>query len=1052
MTKGHILIDNIRAVYGVNKDDTKSPIIDSVSTDGKTFTNNAPTITVKTHEDTSDPNASGMDWEKNRIMVDGQNLTVDKDHYSFDPDGSMTLHGYKFADGQHHIKVSVYDKFGNRTDKDTYFTVKTGNQSAVHLSPITRTGKLGNTAEFDLSADDVTKLKSGSFKFSLTPGFTVKNVEFAQVDDGNKCLKDPTDNSFTINVANFGTNKTKPFARVFLNIPKETEKGTDLTYQLMTGSVVPKTMADPNMLNTFGSKPQTVKIQADYTLQHSPIMLGQANVITVFDNQKKPVTDATISMIDADGKIKKLGNTNNQGQIDAAKLPQTAGRIILFAEKEGKYSFVTRDRIFEIARDEKPFDLLTGSTQDPTRRKTVTWFTAPSVKPKDALMQIATDVEYAKSAEQAFKVQKGWTKLYTYSDDSKAVQMNRVDAKGLKPGTAYAYRVGDGKNWSDIRHFKTLKDSNNLTFNVLGDTQVNQAEQLNPMDAVFKKMEDAKTLPDFAIHVGDFNDNQTTFGEADMTASMFNKHPAYDSLDMIHVLGNHEYMGDDGTKATEMLGVPGNNGPKINTKGTYSVDYGNMHIASIGWTDNPQEMQQELDWLRKDMKATNKTWRIVTTHQPAYNKNPADSESSMFHKMLPPVCDELGIDIVFSGHDHSYGRTFPLVGGKRGAQGTTYIAAGHTGDKTYDIRANEPEVWDYIQKEADKSQKTFLTLSVDGSRMNLVTRDEKGQLVDKHEIKAMKHNTTNNGASASQTTTDEKTILLATIKDAEKLKAREYTSASFSAFTKQLVQAKQVAHDPKATNVELKAANLSLIKAQSALKPAETTIPSRPGVGHAQIPAKVVGIKSMALYRKPNFSKSARINSFRKQPQMYQPQFEVLGTTLAKNGRLRFHVRDINRKSKTHHKTGYITASKSYVQSAEYTKFVKNVTVISTRGLNAYKSVKLLGKIKKHYHQGQVLRIKHLIHHGKSLVFQLTNGSYISANKAQVQAGKVRIPKRSRTKRTINLYHDVNLRRKEFSIASGKTLKITGWDYSSHGTLRYHVRGGYITANHSFIK
>ncbi|WP_428958289.1 hypothetical protein [Levilactobacillus brevis] len=50
-----------------------------------------------------------------------------------------------------------------------------------------------------------------------------------------------------------------------------------------------------------------------------------------------------------------------------------------------------------------------------------------------------------------------------------------------------------------------------------------------------------------------------------------------------------------------------------------------MHIASIGWTDNPEEMQRELDWLKKDMAATKQTWRIVTTHQPAYNKNPADA-------------------------------------------------------------------------------------------------------------------------------------------------------------------------------------------------------------------------------------------------------------------------------------------------------------------------------------------------------------------------------------------------------------------------------------------
>lgn len=1064
VTKGHIFVDNIRAVYGVNKDDTKAPIIESIDADGKTFTGNNPTITVKTHEDTNDPNASGMDWEKNKIAIDGQILSIDKSHYSFDPDGSMTLRGYKFADGKHHIKVSVYDKFGNRTDKDAYFTVKTGNQSAIHLKPVDTTAKLGSTAEFDLTADDVTKLKSGKFKFSLTPGFTVRKVEFAEPDAGNTHEDNASDSSVTLNVSKFGTDKTKPFAKVFIDIPKETEKGTNLTYQMVQGMVTPNETPGPDVVNTFGSEPHTVKVQADYTIQHQPIVLTQPNMITVMDTQKKPVTNAKVSVIDAKGTQTELGTTDAQGQIDAKKLPQVVGKFSLVAEKDGKYSFVTRDQVFEVAGDEKPFDLLAGSTQDPTTRKTITWFTAPAAKPKDALMQIAPDGEYRKSAEQAFKTQKGFTRLYTYSDDSKAVQMNRVDAKGLKPGTAYAYRVGDGHDWSDVRHFTTLKDSDHLTFNVLGDTQVNVPKQLHPMDEVFAKLEAAKTLPDFAIHVGDFNDNQTTFKEADMTAQMFNKHTAYDSLDMIHVLGNHEYMGDDGTKATEMLGVPGNNGPKINTKGTYSVDYGNMHIASIGWTDNVDEMQQELDWLRKDMKATNKTWRIVTTHQPAYNKNPADSESSMFHKMLPPVCDELGIDIVFSGHDHSYGRTYPLVGGKKVTHGTTYIAAGHTGDKTYDIRPNEPEVWDYIQKEADKDQKTFLTLSVNGNKMVLVTRDENGKQIDSKEISALNHSTVSGGhsgnsnvTSPSQQVTDEKSALETAIKDAEKLKAGDYTSGSFTEFEKALTRAKELAGNATATKDELKAAHLTLIKAQSGLKPVDVVIPdsskpAKPGDGKSKVPAKVVGVRGLALYRKPNFAKSVRMNGFRKQPQMHQPQFEVLGVAHSKNGRLRFHVKDINRKSKTYHKTGYITASSKYVQSAEYTKTYKKLTVISAKGLNAYKSMKLVGKIKKHYHQGKVLRVKRLIHRGKSVVFQLMNNSYISSNKNQVQAGMVKLPKRIKAKHAINLYRDVNLQHKKHGIISGATLKVVGWDYSSHGTLRYRVSGGYITANHKFLK
>ncbi|KMO60870.1 hypothetical protein PZ01_09060, partial [Lacticaseibacillus rhamnosus] len=185
-----------------------------------------------------------------------------------------------------------------------------------------------------------------------------------------------------------------------------------------------------------------------------------------------------------------------------------------------------------------------------------------------------------------------------------AVRLNTATATELKPGTTYVYRVGDGINWSAPRTFTTLHGGSDYTFNVFGDTQVSDDTGLDDFSTVLSSIEKAKPASDFTIHVGDFNDDQSVFSEADKTAEMFNQHPAFDSLDMIHVLGNHEYMGDDGSKSAEMLGVPNTNGPAANKLGTYSVDYGNMHIAVIGWTDNEQTMKAEMTWLKQDMQAT----------------------------------------------------------------------------------------------------------------------------------------------------------------------------------------------------------------------------------------------------------------------------------------------------------------------------------------------------------------------------------------------------------------------------------------------------------------
>ena len=90
MTKGSLYIDNVRAVYGTNVDDLKAPIISSINVANQTYKNAQVSITTAVHDDTSDPHATGVDWTKARIWVDGTEYTNAKGHYSIDKDGTFT--------------------------------------------------------------------------------------------------------------------------------------------------------------------------------------------------------------------------------------------------------------------------------------------------------------------------------------------------------------------------------------------------------------------------------------------------------------------------------------------------------------------------------------------------------------------------------------------------------------------------------------------------------------------------------------------------------------------------------------------------------------------------------------------------------------------------------------------------------------------------------------------------------------------------------------------------------------------------------------------------
>lgn len=265
-------------------------------------------------------------------------------------------------------------------------------------------------------------------------------------------------------------------------------------------------------------------------------------------------------------------------------------------------------------------------------------------------------------------------------------------------------------------------------FAVLGDTQ--SPSDLSHFDKMLADL-NQKKMP-FIIHVGDLIDEASKFKQWDDTLGVMSKYKNIQSTDMISVLGNHEYMGDNKADlAKSILGHP-QNGPKADQGGTYSVDYNNMHIAVLGFTSEKEVLEQQLQWLKQDMRSTDKPWKILVTHQPPYYTNPFGGNEVIKEK-IPPVADELGIDMVFSGHDHSYGRTKKLKAGKEDSNGTVYVVAGTTGNKHYDAVADEK--FEYVnmeniaislQAKVEKDEMTITAITSDGEKIDEFTVKNNG--------------------------------------------------------------------------------------------------------------------------------------------------------------------------------------------------------------------------------------------------------------------------------------------------------------------------------------
>lgn len=188
-------------------------------------------------------------------------------------------------------------------------------------------------------------------------------------------------------------------------------------------------------------------------------------------------------------------------------------------------------------------------------------------------------------------------------------------------------------------------------------------------------------------------------------------------------------------------------------------------------------------------------------------------------------------------------------------------------------------------------------------------------------------------------------------------------------------------------------------------EPTPTTTPSNPnwnpsnptkGDGSTGLPnyaavkgSAVYATKKIYMYKHATFKKSQRIATYPKATRTNRPMFVVIGYDRSNGGALRYKVRDVNHHKKTSGRVGYITANRKYVVNVYYKSMPKKqtITVISKKGVHAYKNKNLTGKTKS-YKKGTHLRVKKMIGHNLTTRYQLSNRYYVTANKKLVIQGK----------------------------------------------------------------
>ncbi|MFD2933712.1 metallophosphoesterase [Spirosoma flavum] len=151
------------------------------------------------------------------------------------------------------------------------------------------------------------------------------------------------------------------------------------------------------------------------------------------------------------------------------------------------------------------------------------------------------------------------------------------------------------------------------------------------------------------------------------------------------VPGNHDYNNNPTLAATHnipyfsIFSFPTNaeaGGVASGTEEWYSFDYGPIHFVmldgygqrNVGGMDmrfysdtlnHPQAI-----WLKQDLAATTKKWKIVYMHFPPYSQGAHNSETDpdliAIRQRINPILERFGVDMVLLGHSHNYERSYPL--------------------------------------------------------------------------------------------------------------------------------------------------------------------------------------------------------------------------------------------------------------------------------------------------------------------------------------------------------------------------------------------------------
>ena len=182
------------------------------------------------------------------------------------------------------------------------------------------------------------------------------------------------------------------------------------------------------------------------------------------------------------------------------------------------------------------------------------------------------------------------------------------------------------------------------------------------------------------------------------------------------VLGNHDVK--DGRKDQCHY-------PLFNMNGQcYSNLKKGDGLAEFFLVDSTDFDMTQQGWLESVLKESTAKWKIAVFHHPIYSSGGTHGSDLSLRSRIEPILTRYGVNVVLSGHDHTYERVKPQ-------QGVQYFVTGAGGK----VRSGDIDMRSPFRAMSYDRDNHYMQMEIEDQQISFQTITRTGMVIDKGAIK-----------------------------------------------------------------------------------------------------------------------------------------------------------------------------------------------------------------------------------------------------------------------------------------------------------------------------